>query len=190
MTSKMTLGTPDTLIELKQELLAHALKFGDFTLASGQKSKYYINCKTVTLSAKGSFLVGVNLLPLVPKDCVAVGGLTLGADPLVSSLTVISHQAGRPLQGFLVRKEKKEHGTGNQIENAPAKGSRVVIVDDVITTGGSALKAAEVALECGYTVSTVLCLVDRQQGGEAVFAKLGIPLRSLFKIEEFLSSAN
>jgi orotate phosphoribosyltransferase len=174
------------ITELKQELAAHALKFGDFTLASGQKSSYYINCKTVTLSAKGSFLVGVNLLPLIPKNCSAVGGLTLGADPLVSSLTVISHQEGRPLQGFLVRKEKKEHGTGNQIENAPSPGSRVAIVDDVITTGGSALKAAEIMLACGYAVEAVLCLVDRQQGGEAVFAKLGIPMRSLFKIEEFL----
>jgi orotate phosphoribosyltransferase len=186
MPSEFFLNTPDTLKQLKQELLSNALKFGDFTLASGQKSAYYINSKTVTLSAKGSFLVGVNLLPLVPKNCSAVGGLTLGADPLVSSLTVISHQAGRPLQGFLVRKEKKEHGTGNQIENAPAQGSSVVIVDDVITTGGSALKATEVMLECGYKVERVLCLVDRQQGGEAAFAKLGIPLCSLFKIEEFL----
>ncbi len=187
MTSSFFLEDTNILKELKQELLVNALKFGDFTLASGQKSAYYINCKTVTLSARGSFLVGMNLLPLVPKNCVAVGGLTLGADPLVSSLTVISHQAGRPLQGFLVRKEKKDHGTGNQIENAPVPGSRVVIVDDVITTGGSALKATEVALECGYTVEAVLCLVDRQQGGEAVFAKLGIPMRSLFKIEEFLN---
>lgn len=172
--------------KLRKELLDKALKFGDFTLASGKKSKYYINCKTVTLDALGSYLCGLSLLNLVPKECQAIGGLTLGADPLISSITVLSHKEKRPLQGFIVRKEKKEHGTQNQIENCPEKGSKVAIVDDVITTGGSALKAAEVALGCGLDVRIALCLVDRQEGGAEAFTKLGIEMKSVFKIEEFL----
>ncbi|MBN2143304.1 MAG: orotate phosphoribosyltransferase [Candidatus Aureabacteria bacterium] len=176
----------DSLSELKQELLNHALKFGDFTLASGQKSSYYINCKPVTLSAKGSYLVGENLLELIPEDCIAVGGLTLGADPIVSSITLVSHLKKRPIQGFLVRKEKKDHGTTSQMENPPPEGSLVTIVDDVITTGGSALKATEIALASGLKVAVVLCIVDRSQGGKEAFEKLGIPMRSLFKIQDFL----
>lgn len=171
---------------LRQEILNNALKFGDFTLASGKKSKYYINCKTVTLDAKGSYLCGLALLDLIPTDCLAVGGLTIGADPLVSSITVMSHIQNRPVRGFLVRKEKKEHGTQSQIENCPPPKTPVVIVDDVITTGGSALKACEIALECGLEVKLAICLVDRQEGGNIAFEKLGIPMKSVFKISEFL----
>lgn len=167
---------------LEKELLENALKFGDFTLASGKKSKYYINCKKVTLDARGSYLSGLSLLRLIPLTCEAVGGLTLGADPLVSSLTVLSHIEKRPLKGFLVRKEQKDHGTQNQIENCPPAGTKVVIVDDVITTGGSALKAAEIAMEAGLHVTRAICLVDRCQGGENAFRNLNIPVHSVFKI--------
>jgi len=174
--------------ELKIELKQNALKYGDFTLASGQKSKYYINCKGVTLDAKGSYLAGAALLDLVDSQCAAVGGLTLGADPLISSMTVISHLENRPLKGFIVRKEPKGHGTQNQVENCPSKKTKVVIIDDVITTGGSALKAAEVALEMGLDVVVAICLVDRCQGGEEAFKKLGIPMKSVFMIDDLLDS--
>lgn len=176
----------DLIQDLRDELLAKALKFGDFTLASGKKSKYYINCKTVTLGAKGSYLCGLNLLRLIPEDCKAVGGLTLGADPLISSITVLSHTEKRPLQGFIVRKEQKDHGTQNQIENCPLKGTKVAIVDDVITTGGSALKAAIAAKGAGLDVRVALCLVDRMEGGKEAFAELGIEMRSVFRIDEFV----
>ena len=179
---------PEIRESLKAEILDKALKFGDFTLASGKKSKYYINCKTVALDARGSYYAGLNLLGLIPGEAEAVGGLTLGADPLISSVTVLSHIEKRPLRGFIVRKEKKDHGTQSQIENCPPKGSKVVIVDDVITTGGSALKAAEAALENGLNVILALCLVDRMEGGEEAFKKLGIPMASVFKIEEFLKN--
>lgn len=175
--------------ELKNELLNKALKFGDFTLASGQKSKYYINCKGVTLDARGSFLVGMNLLELIPDDCEAIGGLTLGADPLISSVTVLSFLKNNPLQGFIVRKEKKGHGTESQVENCPSKGTKVVIVDDVITTGGSALKAAQVSKEIGLDVVLALCLVDRQQGGKEAFEKIGVKMNSVFTIDEFLNES-
>lgn len=174
--------------QLKAALLKDALKFGDFTLASGQKSKYYINCKPVTLGAEGSYLVGKNLLNMIPEELKAVGGLTLGADPLVSSITVLSHLEKRPLAGFLVRKEQKGHGTSSQIENCPPKGTPLVIVDDVITTGGSALKAAEIALAAGMEVKLALCIVDREQGGEEAFAKLGVTVKSCFKISELLEN--
>ncbi|EKD27348.1 MAG: hypothetical protein ACD_79C00750G0004 [uncultured bacterium] len=174
--------------ELKNELKLNALKFGDFVLASGKKSTYYINCKKVTLDAKGSYLSGLGLLDLIPQDCKAAGGLTLGADPLVSSLTVLSHQQNRPLSGFLVRKEPKGHGTASQIENCPEKGTKVVIVDDVITTGGSALKAAEIAQESGLDVVLAICLVDRMEGGKEAFEKIGVKMKSIFTINELLEN--
>jgi len=172
--------------ELESELKQHALKYGDFTLASGKKSKYYINCKSVTLDAKGSYLAGAALLSLVGSQCMAVGGLALGADPLISSMTVISHLENCPIKGFIVRKEQKGHGTQNQVENCPPKGTKVVIIDDVITTGGSALKAAEVALKMDLDVVLAICLVDRCQGGEEAFEKLGIPMKSVFVIDDLL----
>jgi orotate phosphoribosyltransferase len=173
---------------LRRELLEHALKFGDFTLASGRKSRYYINCKPVTLDAKGAYLSASALFRLVPRDCAAVGGLTLGADPLVSGITVISHLEKRPVRGFLVRKEAKGHGTRNRIENCPPEGSRVVIVDDVITTGGSALKAAEAALAANLEVVRAVSLVDREQGGAEAFSRLGIAMESVFRIQELLDA--
>lgn len=172
--------------ELKSALQKDAIKYGDFTLASGKKSKFYINCKTVTLDAKGSYLIGKALLNLIPKECEAVGGLTLGADPIISSITVISHIDNRPVKGFIVRKEAKGHGTESQIENPPKKGAKVVIVDDVITTGGSALKAAKIAKEAGMEVILALSIVDRCEGGEAAFKEIGVPMKSVFKINELL----
>lgn len=168
------------------ELAANALKWGDFTLASGAKSKYYINCKPVTLDGAGAYYAARCLLDLIPPHIRAIGGLTIGADPIVSAVSVAAHLQSRDIKGFLVRKEAKGHGTQSQIENMPPKSTPVVIVDDVITTGGSALKAAQVAKEAGLNVALALCLVDRLQGGEDAFRALGIPFGSIFTIDDFM----
>ena len=160
---------------------------GDFTLASGQKSDYYIDCRITTLNAQGGRLAGIVLLDLIREHCpeaVAVGGLTMGADPLVSNIATASAQeladheeflelapeddhgeAPTLLQGFLVRKAEKTHGTGRRIEGFLEPGARVVIVDDVCTTGGSTITALEAARDAGMQVVGVLALVDREQGG-------------------------
>lgn len=178
-------------------IATHSFKLGDFTLASGQKSDYYIDCRTTTLHAEGGRLSGLVLYDLIRQripQAEAVGGLTMGADPLVSNTASASawhalqqgldpNDPATPLlQGFLVRKSEKTHGTGRRIEGFLKKGAAVVIVDDVCTTGGSTITAIEAAREAGMTVAGVLCLVDREQGGRAHIeaAAAGAPFLSLF----------
>jgi orotate phosphoribosyltransferase len=175
----------------------HSFKLGDFTLASGQKSDYYIDCRITTLHAEGGRLSGLVLYDLIRQHiphAEAVGGLTMGADPLVSNTASASAwyalQSGLDpsdpatplLQGFLVRKAEKTHGTGRRIEGFLKKGAPVVIVDDVCTTGGSTITSIEAAREAGMTVAGVLCLVDREQGGRAHIeaAAAGAPFLSVF----------
>jgi orotate phosphoribosyltransferase len=174
-------------------LATHSFRLGDFTLASGQRSDYYIDCRTTTLHAEGGRLAGLVLYDLIREavpPAVAVGGLTMGADPLVSNIASASAWAladfneiaelstqleldDEPdpgpaptlLHGFLVRKAEKTHGTGRRIEGFLQPGAPVVIVDDVCTTGGSTITAIEATREAGMTVAGVLCLVDREQGG-------------------------
>ena len=181
-------------------IATHSFKLGDFTLASGQKSDYYIDCRITTLHAEGGRLSGLVLYDLIreqipqPESIEAVGGLTMGADPLVSNTASASAWAVHDhaelaamipnedldqdlgedaavaptlIHGFLVRKAEKAHGTGRKIEGFLRPGARVVIVDDVCTTGGSTITAIEAARDAGMTVAAVLCLVDREQGGRA-----------------------
>jgi len=183
----------DSLLDLRQELLEslchNAYRAGDFTLSSGQKSSYYINCKPVTLSARGAYLVGRLFLAQLAPEVTAVAGLTLGADPLVVAVSVLSNVRGQDRAALIVRKEAKGHGTMSFIEGPelPA-GSVVTVLEDVITTGGSALKAVERLQAAGYQVNEVLAIVDRDAGGTAAFAAKGIPLRSLFQIHELQAS--
>ncbi len=153
-----------------------SFKLGDFTLASGQKSDYYIDCRTTTLHAEGGRLSGLVFNDLIRRHAPhaeAVGGLTMGADPLVSNTAsasawyAIDHPGSALVQGFLVRKAEKTHGTGRRIEGFLKKGANVVIVDDVCTTGGSTITAIEATRDAGMNVAGVLCLVDREQGGRA-----------------------
>jgi orotate phosphoribosyltransferase len=144
-------------------LLAHkSFRLGDFTLSSGAKSDYYIDCRTTTLDAKGSRLTGEVFLDEIKQQGwkpEAIGGLTMGADPIVVAASVVSGE----LHGFLVRKAEKQHGTGQRIEGFREKGARVVIVDDVCTTGGSTIQAIEAAREFGFEVVGVMCLVEREE---------------------------
>jgi orotate phosphoribosyltransferase len=150
--------------QLLRLLAAKSFRLGDFKLSSGGKSDYYIDCRTTTLDAKGSKLTGQVFLDEIrargwrPQ---AIGGLTMGADPIVSAVSVVSGD----INGFLVRKAEKEHGTGQRIEGYREKGSRVVIVDDVCTTGASTVQAIEAAREFGFNVVGVMCLVERQEAG-------------------------
>ncbi len=154
-------------------LKEHSLMFGEFTLASGKKSSFYFDSKRTTLLPEGAWLAARAILRLIRErgiEADAIGGLTLGADPLVCPVAALSHVEGPPLRAFIVRKETKEHGTARKIEGVLDPGSRVVIVDDVVTTAGSTLKAIEAAEAAGHTVVAVICLVDREEGGAAALA--------------------
>ena len=159
---------------LKELLKNHSLMFGDFTLASGRKSRYYFDSKKTTLLPEGAYLAAREVLRTLREHGVradAIGGLTLGADPIVCPVAALSFVEGPPMRAFIVRKEAKEHGTGRKIEGQLEPGSRVIIVDDVVTTAGSTLKAIEAAEDAGHTVVAVICLVDREQGGAEALAK-------------------
>ena len=171
------------LIELFR---VRALKFGDFTLASGKHAKYYLDGKQITLHSEGLRLVAEGLLDLLADvEFEAFGGMSIGADPIVGGVLAQASVRGRILDGFLIRKEAKGHGTGRYVEGPVQPGARVVIVDDVVTTGGSSLQAIERIQEFGCQVVQVLAVVDRLEGGEANFAARGLNLRSLLTIRDF-----
>ena len=153
---------------LKELLREHSLMFGEFTLRSGKKSSFYFDSKRTTLLPEGAYLVAAEVLHTLREarvEAEAIGGMTLGADPIVCPVAALSHLDGPPLRAFIVRKEAKEHGTGRQIEGLLEPGSRVVVVDDVVTTAGSTLRAIEAVEAAGHTVAAVVCIVDREEGG-------------------------
>src|SRR5215475_15038581 len=154
--------------QLLNLIVKNSFRLGNFTLSSGLKSDYYIDCRTTTLHAEGAKLTGNVFLELFRQQGwqpQALGGLTLGADPIVTAVAVISAQEHSPIHGFLVRKAEKAHGTGQRIEGFHQKPARVVIVDDVCTTGASTIQAIEAAREYGFEIVGVLCLVERQEAG-------------------------
>lgn len=171
------------LIELFRE---RALKFGDFTLASGQKSSYYLDGKQVTLHAEGLRLLSLGLLEkLEGVEYDAIGGMSIGADPIIGGMLTVAAEQNRSPAGFLVRKEAKGHGTNKFVEGPVTPGNRVVIVEDVVTTGGSSLLAVDRAEEFGCEVVKVLGVVDRMQGGAENFAERNLPFDCLLTIEDF-----
>ena len=137
-----------------------------FTLASGKQSNYYFNCKPTTLDPEGMNLIGAIIFDMLKDtDITAAGGLTLGADPIANALAVISYQKGKPIKSFIVRKDIKDHGTKSAIEGNIVPGEKIVIIDDVITTGGSTITAIEQARKSGLKVEMVITLIDREEGG-------------------------
>jgi len=161
-------------------------------LSSGKESDFYIDCKRTALLAEGHFLIGRLLMDAVQRDApeaVAVGGLTLGADPLASAVSLTSFLACAPLHAFIVRKEPKGHGTGQWIEGRRTipDGSRVVVLEDVVTTGGSALKAIEGCRAEKLEGVGCFALVDRREGGREAIEAAGVPLDALFVREDFVS---
>ena len=171
--------------ELLELLKKDAYKKGEFTLSSGKTSEHYVNCKPVTLSGRGLTLASLSMLQHVNTPVVA--GLTLGADPLVSGVALVSALDRRLVNGLIVRKEAKGHGTQAWIEGPlPKEGTKITVLEDVITTGGSAIKAVKRLRDAGYEVNKVVSIVDRQEDAEADIAmKLaGLELISLFTLKE------
>jgi orotate phosphoribosyltransferase len=168
--------TKDTLREL---LVQRSLRTNqNVTLSTGRVSNFYFNCKPVTLSSDGASLVAdafLDRLKLLPEPVSAVGGRTIGADPIVGAMMMRALERGQSLEGFYVREKQKAHGTKELIANAPPAGSRVVVVDDVVTTGGSVLEAVDAAVAAGCTVVGVITLVDRQEEGGAEKIRARVP---------------
>tara|TARA_Y100001972_G_scaffold6261_1_gene6718 strand:+ start:486 stop:1037 length:552 start_codon:yes stop_codon:yes gene_type:complete len=180
---------------MKEELLKllreDAYKKGEFKLSSGRTSKHYINCKPVTLSAEGLTLSSILILECLRSDTIAVAGLTLGADPLVSGVSVTSFDLdwAPTVDALIVRKEPKGHGTGAWIEGPlPLEGSKIAILEDVVTTGGSAIKAAQKIRDAGYIVEEVICIVDRQVDDEAneLMESNNLKLTSIFQLQDIV----
>jgi orotate phosphoribosyltransferase len=164
----------------------HALQFGQFTLASGQTSTYYIDGKEVTLRGEGLHLLASMILDYLDNWVEAVGGMTLGADPIAGAVIAQAAAQGRDLTGFLVRKERKDRGTGKRVEGPLRGGMKVAMLEDTMTTGGSTINAIEALLdEYEVQVVQVITMVDRLQGGRENLQALGYPLVALFEITEF-----
>jgi orotate phosphoribosyltransferase len=172
---------------LRQMLLDRSMRFGEFVLSSGATSNYYIDVRKTSLHPEGLKLISALFWEQLRNDDItAVGGLTLGADPLVAGVMWHSHGEGRPLEGFLVRKAAKEHGTRGQVEGNLAGHKRVAILDDVITSGESSIIAAEAAESYKAEVVRVLAVVDRGQGASQIFQQRGYPFTPLFTIGDLL----
>jgi orotate phosphoribosyltransferase len=162
-------------------LQTSALELREVTLSSGRKSDYYLDCKRVTLTPEGAILSARILLDMVKEEVKAVGGLTLGADPLVVSMAVLGHLQGRDLPALIVRKEPKKHGTMSFVEGPTLeKGTKVAVVEDVITSGASILKAIDRIEAEGYQPVQALVILDRLEGGRAAVEKRGLKLQSVF----------
>ncbi|MFH0858475.1 MAG: orotate phosphoribosyltransferase [Candidatus Omnitrophota bacterium] len=178
------------LKELKQKLLVllkkEAFKKGNFVLSSGKTSSYYLDGRVITLTPEGAYLVASIILNLIKeKDVQAIGGPTLGADPIVGAIGALSHINKIPIKTFIVRKAVKEHGMHRQIEGpALKKGCRVIIVDDVATTGKSIVEAKEALDKIGVIAEEAIVIVDRGEGAALNLGKVGLRLNSIYRIEE------
>lgn len=151
-----------------------------FKLVSGRMSRYYFNCKTVTLHPEGMYLIGSIIYGMIrDMDAKGIGGLTLGADPIAGAVAYTSYLKGRPVEAFIVRKKTKSHGTMQCIEGNVREGDRVVIVDDVITTGKSTIEAISRSRDAGLEIAGVIALVDRQEGGKENIEALGLDVESV-----------
>lgn len=159
---------------------------GDFVLTSGKRSSHYFDLKMLTLDPEGLALIAALLVDrLKEAGITAIGGLAVGADPIVAGVVHASWQSGYPVQGFIVRKEPKEHGTGSRIEGPVAPGTAVALVDDVVTSGGSIIRAAEGARAEGLDPMVALAVVDREEGGgKKIRDECGLELKALFKYSE------
>ena len=165
-----------------------ALQRGEFTLASGKKASYYLDCRNITLHPKGANVIAAGMLDVIESAGAlpdAVGGMAIGADPITASIITLAGQRDLSLKGFMVRKEPKGHGTGKQVEGPVQPGQQVVIVEDVITSGGSAIKAVEAAQQFGLVVQRVVAIIDRLAGGEEAFRAKGLELITLSTIRDF-----
>lgn len=179
----MTAYDPAKLRELVKQ---QSLRFGDFTLASGKKASFYLDCRQLTLHPQGANQVGAGMLELLGDQLpAAIGGMAIGADPITAATITLAGQRGLNLKGFIVRKEAKQHGMGRQVEGPVVPGEMVVIVEDVVTSGGSALAAVEAARQFGLKVERVLAVIDRLEGGREAIEAAGLTLQTLLTVRDF-----
>jgi orotate phosphoribosyltransferase len=174
-------------------LAERSFRTGEFTLASGRRSSYYVDCRLTTMHAEGQALIGpvaLEVLDAAEIEPARIGGLTMGADPIAYAVAGESFRRGRPIHAFSVRKETKEHGRGRRIEGCFDPGVRVVVVEDVITTGGSALRACEAVREADGEVIAVLALVDRCEGGREAIEEAGYSVISLYTVQDLAAYAS
>lgn len=177
---------------LRELLVARSVQLGDFTLASGAKSSYYIDARATTMSAEGQRLVGLVALEVIRESGLRpthVGGLTLGADPVAYAIAHRSALEEKPIDAFTVRKRAKDHGTGQRIEGGLPERAKCLIVEDTITTGKSTLEAVEAVRSHGASIVGVLALVNRSAGAEAFYKGQGLPLLSVFTGDELVKAA-
>jgi orotate phosphoribosyltransferase len=177
----------DRLVQL---LASRSARRGSFTLASGKQSDFYVDCRLTTMHPEGLALIGpLGLRAIRDRGWVpdSVGGLTLGADPVSYAIAYASQLAGSPVRAFTVRKEAKAHGTGKLVEGPFETGDRVVVIEDTVTTGGSALRAAESVRAAGGTVIGVLAVVDREEGGRESIERAGIAVTALVTAREIIA---
>lgn len=178
----MTQYNRSTLIELIKQ---HALQFGDFTLASGKKASFYLDCRKLTLHPLGANQIGAGMLEMLGQHVPnSIGGMAIGADPITAATITLAGQRGLNLLGFIVRKEAKQHGLGRQVEGPVAEGMTAVIVEDVVTSGGSALKAVDAARDFGLKVDKILAVVDRLEGGREAIESAGLQLQTLVTVRD------
>lgn len=172
--------------KLHDLIRTQALQFGDFTLASGKKASFYLDCRKVTLDSQGAKLIGSGMLELLGDDMpTLLGGMAIGADPITGSILTLAGLQDIPMRGIIVRKEAKTHGTGRFVEGPFEEGEKVVIIEDVVTTGGSSLLAIERCEAVGLRVERVFAIIDRLEGGREAFAAKGYELSTLFTVRDF-----
>lgn len=170
---------------LRAMIQREAVRHGDFVLSSGRRANFYIDCRLVTLSAEGSYLVGKCMLSLLDGENVdAVAGMTLGADPIVTAIALVSYLDARPIPGLIVRKEAKEHGLSRQVEGPLREGMRVAVVEDTSTTGGSVLRAVTAVEDAGGVVERVLSIIDRGEGARDNIEARGYRFDYLFSLAD------
>lgn len=185
MSDLLTISPDNAKERLRALVDEKAVIRGDFVLTSGARSNYYIDGKFISLTSEGlAYFARVVLDMIEDTDADLIGGMTLGADPIIGAVVAMSHLVGKPIDGIIVRKETKEHGRGKRIEGPMKDGARVAIIEDVVTTGGSSLKAIDAVEEAGGEVVKVICLVDRLAGGKESFESKGYAFEPIFTIND------
>ena len=190
MTADRTLDSQRNISEDKEKLkalLKDSIVFEETTLASGKKSHYYLDARLITLSSEGVLLTAKVLLDMLQEyEVDAIGGMTMGADPIVSVVAALGCIEDTSVDAFIVRKQVKQHGRQKLIEGPSIKGKKVIVIDDVVTSGGSLLQAVDAARQSGGEVVFTTCLVDRQEGAKELLEKNGLKFRPVFTVKELL----
>ena len=184
------MSAPTGLDRLLHLLQTRAFRCDDlpvFKLSSGAMSRFYIDCKPVSLDPEGAALIGTAFFDRIAElPLEGCGGMTLGADPIATAIALTSFLRGKPIPAFIVRKEPKQHGTGRQIEGPLPKNARVIVVEDVVTTGESAVRAVEALRRENHTILKVVALIDRKEGGAERIMRMGVPFESLLSLENLI----